>query len=224
MSDTSNAARCSCGGLHPPEACPERPPTVFVGPAIAPLSTEIPTTTPAQGGELRVTRSFVPQGPTPAPTTADARARARIESSSRRIALAHTLRQVLWWSIVGLAVLATIQVSVTLLRAPAPGPAPTVVAPPVDGPSRRQLRAEQLVEEGDAWIRRDPARAGQLFRDALTLDPTNAAANFGLGVTLLQDGASAAAVPYLCAAQRTAVDPLRRDVQHLLDERDIDCP
>ncbi|MEO0605663.1 MAG: tetratricopeptide repeat protein [Myxococcota bacterium] len=78
--------------------------------------------------------------------------------------------------------------------------------------------------EGDTWLPRDPQRAAQLFRDALTLDPTNAAANFGLGVTLLQQEAYSNAVPYLCAAHRTAVGALRRDVEELLDKRAIDCP
>ncbi len=203
-------------------------PTTPSGPKVAPLSREIPATTPAQDRtyERILKAELTAAPPTYAPTTEDPRARARVASSPRRLALARTLRQLLAWSIVGFALVAIVVLSVRLLRAPAP-PRETVEMAPATPPSttpRRQERATALVREGDSWLPRDPARAEQLFRDALTLDPTNAAANFGLGVTLLQREATRDAVPYLCAAHRTAVGALRSDVHHLLDERAIDCP
>jgi len=215
--------RCSCGASHRPEDCPER--DSIVGPAIAPLSTEIPRTTPAQGS-FRVPE-FEVIGPTPAPTTTDPRARARIANSQRRIARRRAFTQIASWTVLVFAVGASMVVATTLIRRAsqrAAAPAPPVVEVPEEPPSRRRARAEALVADGDAWLRRDPSRAGELFEDALTLDPTNAAANFGLGVTLLQRAAPDRAVPYLCAAHRTAVGALRRDVEVVLDERAIDCP
>ncbi|MEN0064158.1 MAG: hypothetical protein AAGA48_18555 [Myxococcota bacterium] len=202
-------------------------PVASVGPAFAPLSAEIPNAAPS-GGTFREEPAPPLQPPSPAPMTTDARVRARLARSPQRVALARLIRHSALWGICALAAVAIAIIGDSLIRTDPPRSAPLVVAEaapePILAPPQRQARAQHLVEQADAILRRDPPRAEQTFRDAITLDPTSAAANFGLGVTLLQRKADVEAVPYLCAAHRTATGSLRRDVQRLLDERALDCP
>lgn len=210
---------------------PAQETTVLRGPGFAPLSTEIPVAPPAPGdGTLPIAQGpSTPQPPEPAPMTTDARARARYVRSPQVTSILRTIRLAAWWSVVALGVVAITLVADSLIRVErtpprAYTPPPPPVEPVAVRPPQRREHARALVEEGDRWLSRDAARAEQSFRDALTLDPTNAAANFGLGVTMLQRNAVDDAAPYLCAAQRTAVGPLSRDVQQLLDDRALTCP
>jgi Flp pilus assembly protein TadD len=75
--------------------------------------------------------------------------------------------------------------------------------------SQDALRDPSLLQRmGEAFIdMRDPARAEQAFRGALAFDPGNAAAERGLGQSLLAQGKAAEALPILQRLARDSSDP-----------------
>ncbi|MBX2799372.1 MAG: hypothetical protein KTR31_16980 [Myxococcales bacterium] len=106
----------------------------------------------------------------------------------------------------------------------APASAAVGSARPRPTPTRRQ-RADALAAKGIELLQEGNAQAAALlFQDALSLDPASADGNYGLGYTLLHQGDSQGALPYICTAASTGNDAARRQALALLQANSLACP
>jgi len=99
---------------------------------------------------------------------------------------------------------------------PAPKPAPSkrsVAKPDLQG----------LLAKGWNLVSSRPSDAQRVFEQALSLQPRNAEANYGMGYSLLQQGDTARAQPYLCAALAGPDIEIRRDVSSQLSQNQLTC-
>ncbi len=121
--------------------------------------------------------------------------------------------------------------------APAPAPAPAVAAAPAPAPARPApapaparpapapaASAPKLAERGWTLADSSPAEAHRLFRQALELQPGNDAAAYGVGYTLLLQGRTSEALPWLCGARGSRDAEIAQEARGLLATRGLTCP
>ncbi len=101
--------------------------------------------------------------------------------------------------------------------APAATPAPTRRPAPPSAPS-----AASSIRAGWAIVEQRPESAEQSFRDALSRQPANSEAQYGLGYALLKRGDREGAARHLCRA-RTGPPEVSREAVGLLRTHDLTC-
>ncbi|MCB9687453.1 MAG: tetratricopeptide repeat protein [Alphaproteobacteria bacterium] len=92
-------------------------------------------------------------------------------------------------------------------------------APPRTGSTGAAL----LISEGWRLVETDPQAASRKFRAALDQRPGDAEASYGLGYSLLQLGDREGARPWLCSALGSGNRELHREVQSVLDHKQLTC-
>ena len=105
--------------------------------------------------------------------------------------------------------------------------APDVPVPgtPVEFPPNAAIdRSQVLADRGWGIVDRDLDGAIVFFTDALSIDPKNGDANYGLGYSFERQGDISQAEPYLCTAMRVGGDQTRERAGQLLQTHGLTCP
>ena len=80
-----------------------------------------------------------------------------------------------------------------------------------------------MVKAGWSAVDADPAKAEDLFAQALALAPGNGDANYGYGYVLLKRGGTAKAKTYLCRALLKGDAQTSREIRALLSKNALTC-
>lgn len=95
--------------------------------------------------------------------------------------------------------------------------------PDEDPPRPNPTGAALLISEGWRLVESDPSAASRKFRAALDQRPGDPEAAYGLGYALLQTGDREGARPWLCQALSSGNRELHREVQSVLDHKQLTC-
>ncbi len=107
---------------------------------------------------------------------------------------------------------------------PHPDSEPDPDPDPGSAPRPKPSGAAGLVAEGWNLASKDPQAASERFRAALTAEPGNLDATYGLGYCLNRLGQTDAAKPHLCKAVASGPPDMVREASAIIGRNGLTCP